>query len=230
MPTEPTPVEPNEDPLESALGARAPPPGGRTIRPPCPTQAGASRHRAGARTRWEHDRRIVPTKSNRTGESRGQQSSNPPEPDSAAKPENWPSAKDILATHRNRPRPLTTPVLAGRKAQQEMRRHWPASPPDGRCRAGSRARRPWCLSWPSASRRILSWLWAADSYSASIMTARLLAANRPRPTRAAPGIGRAARRHLDSLDRATPGTLGDLHELRRIRKGTLAAGSQIALE
>ncbi len=100
------------------------------------------------------------------------------EPRSTAKPEKWPSAREILATHRNRPRPEATPAQAGRK-----------SPKD----APTPAREPaqwslpaWVAGPPAAvlfmaiglATCALSWLWADESYSASIMTARLLAADR----------------------------------------------------
>ena len=75
----------------------------------------------------------------------------------------------------------------------------------------------------------LSWLWAADSYSASIMTARLLASSRP-SARAAATIVHAPGRIVDSLDAAAPGPLGDIHEPGGTGHGTVALGGQIAVE
>jgi tetratricopeptide (TPR) repeat protein len=102
----------------------------------------------------------------------------PSEPRSAAKPEKWPSAREILATHCNRPRPQTTPAQTGRKIPTDV--HTLA-------RAPAQWSLPAWVAGPPAAAIVmavglatctLSWLWADDSYSASIMTARLLAANR----------------------------------------------------
>ena len=108
----------------------------------------------------------------------------------------WPSAKEILATHRNRTtargdagagraRVTKSCANAGTRARPMVAAGLGRRPTGGRA-----------LSWPSDWRPCaLSWWWADDSYSASIMTARLLAADRTGQRGPLPGIVAPPDRH-----------------------------------
>ena len=172
---EPQPIEPTKDAQELAINRN----GSSSSRPedtptepdpfwrkPAPNRSKSSieaRKDASHRNRMDRDSR--PTEQHLG------------EPRSTAKPEKWPSAREILATHRNRPRPEATPRRQGASHQD----------------APTPAREPaqwslpaWVAGPPAAvlfmaiglATCALSWLWADESYSASIMTARLLAADR----------------------------------------------------
>jgi len=121
----------------------------------------------------------------------------------------WPSAKDILATHRVSSRPRAT-VTAGR--QTTGRRTGSQAFPTLAREPGHWNMPVWLAGPPAAllvvvaglAGCVMSWLWACDSYSASIMTDRLLttdrsAQRRPLPESVAPPYGtwtRSTAQHL----------------------------------
>ena len=176
LPAEPAPVEPTEAPPQTAVR-----PSGSSSRPPdkMPSRTDPGRRKQtanrGKNTLGPRKETSQPTQMERGARPTREHLA---EFRSATQPEKWPSAREILATHCNRPRPQTSPTQAGRKLQKD---------------APTLARSPaqwslpgWIAGPPAAAFVIavglasctLSWLWAAESYSASIMTARLLAANR----------------------------------------------------
>ncbi|MFI5456870.1 MAG: hypothetical protein ACHRXM_15605 [Isosphaerales bacterium] len=113
------------------------------------------------------------------------------DPDAAVERVKWPSAKDILATHRATLQPRAAVATARMPAAQ---RNGPQAVP-------TRAREPghwnmpvWLAGPPAAvlvlaaglAGCVLSWWWACDSYSASIMTGRLLTTDRSAQRRPLP--------------------------------------------
>jgi tetratricopeptide (TPR) repeat protein len=93
----------------------------------------------------------------------------------------WPSAQDILATHRARPNPPAPPRTSVKASQ------WTATQtsPTLACEPNQWTL-PFWLAWPPLAAFVvcvgvvgctLSWSWACDSYSAAIVTNRLILAD-----------------------------------------------------
>jgi tetratricopeptide (TPR) repeat protein len=232
MRAEPTPIKPNEDAPESAVRRSRP---SSRLTDDTPAEPDPRRHRQ-ASSRGKSGLGARSEASHRTGVDRDSRPTGqyPPDPRSAAKPEKMPSAKDILATHCSRPRPQATPVQAVRKTPRD---------------APTPAREPahwslpaWVAGPPAAvfvmtaglASCTLSWLWADESHSASIMTARLLAANRivqrgPLPESCAPPAGswtRSTAQHLAHwaifMSLAEPGKEPSPQQVRSLLNSALA--------
>ena len=130
-------------------------------------------------------------------------------PDADVSRVEWPSAKDILASHRVSSRPQST-ATAGRTT---MGRRTGSGALPTLARGPDHWNMPVWLAGPPAvllvfvtglAACVMSWLWACDSYSASVMTDRLLttdrsALRRPLPAAVAPPTGtwmRSTAQHL----------------------------------
>ena len=135
----------------------------------------------------------------------------------------WPSAQEILATHRSRP----NPPAPGRTPVKPRARNVTQTSPTSAC-APNHWTLPLWLAWPPIAVLVLcvgvvgctlSWSWGSDSYSAAIMTNRLILADTSAPSDAASRLGRAAARHLDGNQCTAPGPLGDLSRSLRTSEG-----------
>jgi len=129
-------------------------------------------------------------RSRRDGAPRTPDSSRP-DSDPALDRVKWPSAKDILATHRATSQPRATVATARMPAGQ---RNGSQALPTLASEPGHWNMPVWLAGPPLAvlvlaaglAGCVLSWWWACDSYSASIMTGRLLTTDRSAQRRPLP--------------------------------------------
>ena len=113
----------------------------------------------------------------------------------------WPSVEEILATHRIRPNSPATPrtVVKSRRSTTDSncadigpRTQSMDTPPLARVAAGH-GLGPLC----GGGRVRLSWKWGGESFSASMMTNRLILADASSAAQTASGVGCTASRNLD---------------------------------
>ena len=206
LPAEPAPVEMTEDPVQSTVrqsdSSSRPDPGRRKRASNRGKNALGPRKETSQPTRIERGARPIEAD---LAEFR-----------SDAKTEKWPSAREILATHCNRPRPQTSPTQAGRRAEKDAPL-WHEQPAQWSL--------PGWIAGPPAAAFVIA-VGIASCIALVVVGGRVLlgldhdrtiVGRRPhRPARASPRIGHRAQRFVDSLDCAASGALGDLHEpLRR---------------
>ena len=175
MPPEPTPVEPNEGRPESAVrrmslragAADEMPSGAIPDRRKQPSSRAKNSVSAGKKRPTERERTEIPGQS---GSIRPSPTLPPNRKGGHPPRKSW----RLIATGQG----LSRRRCRQGARHQEMRRPWHECPPSGRCPAGSPARRPSRLYGRRRRKLYPLVVMGGRLYSASIMTAKLLAANR----------------------------------------------------